>query len=368
MKWALLLVDLQRDYLGAHDLQPSAATLVAGAAKLLDAFRRRHLPVVHIWTNVHGERDDRPHWRARDCWLCVAGTPGHEPPEALRPSNAEALVHKHGFNAFAGGELDRVLSRIQCDTVIVAGLHLHACVRVAATECLERGWRVYVADDAVGSDDPIHAAATRRWLADRCVTFESTAFLLARLDNRAPSVLVHRCPRRTAEVLFEIPVASAAEVQAAASTAIAGWAKWQQMEPSRRLRILECLADRLDAAAPGLARHMALDIGKPVSHGLEEVRRAAANVREVTRRTARQRTVTREVAAQVRRLPLGVVGVITAWNNPVAIPIGKIAAALAYRNAVVWKPAPAASRISCRQCSDTGCARATAPRPLKPFV
>ena len=48
----------------------------------------------------------------------------------------------------------------------------------------------------------------------------------------------------------------------------------------------------------------------------------------------------------MRRLPLGVVGIISAWNNPVAIPLGKIAPALAYGNTVVWKPAPAGAKIA----------------------
>ena len=39
------------------------------------------------------------------------------------------------------------------------------------------------------------------------------------------------------------------------------------------------------------------------------------------------------------RVPLGVVGVISPWNFPVAIPIWKIAPALIYGNTVVWKPA-----------------------------
>jgi alpha-ketoglutaric semialdehyde dehydrogenase len=41
-----------------------------------------------------------------------------------------------------------------------------------------------------------------------------------------------------------------------------------------------------------------------------------------------------------------VVAVISAWNNPVAIPLGKIAPALAYGNTVVWKPAPAATGVA----------------------
>ena len=91
---------------------------------------------------------------------------------------------------------------------------------------------------------------------------------------------------------------------------------------------------------------MAVEIGKPISHGLEEVRRAAANVRDVVRRAKNFEFQKREAAGIVRHEPLGVVVLISPWNNPVAIPIGKIAPALIYGNVVVWKPAPAATKIS----------------------
>jgi len=54
----------------------------------------------------------------------------------------------------------------------------------------------------------------------------------------------------------------------------------------------------------------------------------------------------REAAGIVRHSPSGVVALISPWNNPVAIPIGKIAPALIYGNTVTWKPAPAATKIS----------------------
>src|SRR5512134_2774404 len=52
-----------------------------------------------------------------------------------------------------------------------------------------------------------------------------------------------------------------------------------------------------------------------------------------------QRSVRPGVDVDIVREPLGVVGVITPWNFPIAIPAWKIAPALAYGNAVVFKPA-----------------------------
>ena len=103
---------------------------------------------------------------------------------------------------------------------------------------------------------------------------------------------------------------------------------------------------RLEAAARDLARQMAVEIGKPISHGLEEVRRTAANVRDVSCRASAFEFQKREPAGLVRHEPVGVVALISPWNNPVAIPVGKIVPALVYGNTVVWKPAPAATKFS----------------------
>jgi len=346
VKPALLLVDLQADYLAARALQPIAEAVVARAAQLLSACRAAQVPVIHIWTTIHREDDRRlPHWRREDRWQCVAGTSGHEPPEQLAPHAGEAIVHKSGFNAFGGSALSEVLRRLDRDAVILAGVHLHTCVRLAAMECLERGFGVRIAEDAVASNDPIHAAATRRWLAARCVEFAPARAITASLAGVVES-FVHRSPRRTAEIVFEVPRASAAEIAFETATACDAWKRWRRSAPDLRRTILRTVADRLEAAAPELARQMALEIGKPIAHGFEEVRRGAANVRDVARRAAAFSFEKAESGGAVHHRPLGVVGLISPWNNPVAIPVGKIAPALAYGNTVVWKPAPAAKRIA----------------------
>ena len=49
---------------------------------------------------------------------------------------------------------------------------------------------------------------------------------------------------------------------------------------------------------------------------------------------------------RVRHCPLGTVGIVTPWNNPLAIPVGKIAPALVWGNTIVWKPAIEAPRLA----------------------
>ena len=81
MKPALLLVDLQGDYLSSVGLLPGAEIVVTGAAKLLAECRRRRIPIVHIWTTVSRKNDTRLlHWKESKRWLCEEGTDGHRTP------------------------------------------------------------------------------------------------------------------------------------------------------------------------------------------------------------------------------------------------------------------------------------------------
>jgi alpha-ketoglutaric semialdehyde dehydrogenase len=184
MKPVLLLVDLQGDFLTPPGLQPSADAVTTRAARLLAGCRRRRVPVIHVWTTIRRGKDRRMlHWERMDRWMCVAGTTGHRTPAPLQPRASETIIHKTGFYAFANPALDSTLRRLKCDTVIIAGVHLHTCVRLVAMGCLERNLQVFMAEDAVAGDDPVFSASTRRWLAERCVEFQPVRAILARLDG-----------------------------------------------------------------------------------------------------------------------------------------------------------------------------------------
>jgi acyl-CoA reductase-like NAD-dependent aldehyde dehydrogenase/nicotinamidase-related amidase len=347
MKPALLLIDIQNDFLRSPGLQPCAEILTARATALLREARQRAIPVIHVWTTIRGNGDEQlPHWKKNNRKLCVEGTKGHATPPALRPARGEVVVHKTGFNAFHKTEVVRTLEKLRCDTVILAGIHLHACVRTAAVECLERSMEVFVAEDAVASNDPVHAAASRRWLAARCVMFENSASIFARLDHGRKLALAHYSPCESNRKLFEVPILDGRAISLTVKRSRVAWEKWRTTKLTARIKFLQRLAERLEASAPDLARQLAVEIGKPISHGREEIGRAATNVRDAISRATRFEFEKREAAGMVRHEPLGVVAIISPWNNAVAIPIGKIAPALLYGNTVVWKPAPAAAAIS----------------------
>ena len=141
---ALILVDLQRDFLRRVGFVPPAPVITARAAELLAGCRSRNLPVVHVQTVIRADGTDRmPHWIREDRWECVDGTPGALPPAELMPAPGETVVRKPFFSGFGNPELERMLAAQAINTLVVAGIYLHACVRSTVLDAYERGYTVW---------------------------------------------------------------------------------------------------------------------------------------------------------------------------------------------------------------------------------
>jgi alpha-ketoglutaric semialdehyde dehydrogenase len=366
---ALLLVDLQRDFLERPALTPGAEAVCARAAALLEGFRTRRLPVAHAHTLTRPDGSDRmPHWKRLGLRACVEGSRGAAPPPALAPREGELLCRKQYYSAFADPRLDPWLRERGVARVVLAGLYLHACVRSTALDAYERGYEVEVVEDAVGSTEPLHGALTRAWLAERAARLRTSDAVLADLGCApAPSTgptlpvawiagkahpsgsrerFVHRDPCRTARVLAEVPLGGRDEVAAAARDAARAGAAWAAAPCEERAALLERLAAELEAERAAFAERMVREVAKPRRFAEEEIGRAVAHVRLAAALARESEAVPIAPGVSAAFRPLGVVGIVTPWNNPLAIPLGKLAPALAFGNAVVWKPAPQASETA----------------------
>jgi aldehyde dehydrogenase (NAD+) len=135
-----------------------------------------------------------------------------------------------------------------------------------------------------------------------------------------------------------------ADIAAAVEAARRGRQALAAMPLQARVDALTEAGRRLEADAARIGELLAREEGKPIAEARAEVVRAGQIFRHFAGDALRGGgaslpSLVPGATATTTRLPLGVVGIITPWNFPAAIPAWKIAPALAWGNAVVFKPA-----------------------------
>jgi acyl-CoA reductase-like NAD-dependent aldehyde dehydrogenase len=146
----------------------------------------------------------------------------------------------------------------------------------------------------------------------------------------------------TEDVLAEIDRATAADVDAAVARAKAAWPAWRAVAPGDRAALLRRVADAVSDHHDELSVLEARNAGKPIGDARGEIGMVAETFRYYSGAPERLLGDTIPVAGGLGftvREPLGVVGLITPWNFPLAIASWKLAPALAAGNTVVLKPA-----------------------------
>jgi aldehyde dehydrogenase (NAD+) len=151
-------------------------------------------------------------------------------------------------------------------------------------------------------------------------------------------------PSNTDDIVGRFSRASAAEAEQAIAAAKDAFPAWSRSSPQVRHDILKRVGDELLARKDEIGALLSREEGKTLAEGIGETVRAAQVFLffsgEALRLTGdKVPSVRPGVEVEITREPVGVVGLITPWNFPIAIPAWKIAPALAYGNCVVIKPA-----------------------------
>jgi aldehyde dehydrogenase (NAD+) len=151
-------------------------------------------------------------------------------------------------------------------------------------------------------------------------------------------------PSDTRDVIGEYSRADAAQTEQAIESAYQAQKTWAQWTAEQRSDALDRIGTEVLARRNELGELLAREEGKTLAEGIGEVVRAGRVFKffsgEVLRLAGEKLPSIRPgVDVEVTREPEGVVGIITPWNFPIAIPAWKIAPALAFGNAVVFKPA-----------------------------
>jgi aldehyde dehydrogenase (NAD+) len=156
------------------------------------------------------------------------------------------------------------------------------------------------------------------------------------IENRNPSDL--------SDLVGHYAQADAAQLDTALNAARDAQRIWEKTGIERRYDALMAIGNELMARADEIGRLLSREEGKPLAEGRGEVYRSGQFFTYYAAETLRQigdnaDSVRDGVEVDVRREPVGTIAIISPWNFPIATAAWKIAPALAFGNAVVWKPA-----------------------------
>ncbi|MGA0927545.1 MAG: aldehyde dehydrogenase family protein, partial [Burkholderiaceae bacterium] len=171
---------------------------------------------------------------------------------------------------------------------------------------------------------------TRNYIAGEWLDGEST------VANINPSDL--------SDVIGHFAQASAAQLNDALEAARQAQPLWERTSLEKRQTALMGIGQEMMARADELGELLSREEGKPFAEGRGEVYRAGQfftyYAAEVLRQIGDNADSVRDgVEVDVRREAVGVVAIVSPWNFPTATAAWKIAPALAFGNAVIWKPA-----------------------------
>jgi aldehyde dehydrogenase (NAD+) len=154
----------------------------------------------------------------------------------------------------------------------------------------------------------------------------------------------NRNPANWTEVIGRFPRSGKKDVDEAVRSAWRGFEQWRRVPPPGRGEVLRRVGDLLTARKEEIARAMTREMGKvlaetrgDVQEGIDTAYYAASEGRRLFGRTVPSEL--RDKWAMSTRRPIGVCGIITPFNFPMAIPTWKMFPALLCGNAVIFKPA-----------------------------
>lgn len=189
---------------------------------------------------------------------------------------------------------------------------------VVCAQSMAQGWRGFMTDRKFN------------YIAGEWVSGENE------IENRNPSDV--------SDLIGIYAQAGADQLETAMDSASRAQAEWSDAGIERRYNALMAIGKELMARSAELGELLSREEGKPLAEGKGEVYRAGQFFTYYAAETLRQigdtaDSVRDNIEIDVRREPVGTVAVISPWNFPTATASWKIAPALAFGNAVIWKPA-----------------------------
>jgi maleamate amidohydrolase len=179
LKPMLLIIDMLIDLLDPWP-EPDRAPLVDAVRSLVQAFRAAGHPIIWVRQEFEPDLSDAfQEMRHKNTRITIKGTQGCEIIPELIPDPNDPHVIKKRYSAFFGTHLDQLILANAVDTVVLAGINTHACVRMTAIDAYQRDLDVIIPREAVGSYDRNHEAVSLRYMDGKIASVVSVAAVVS---------------------------------------------------------------------------------------------------------------------------------------------------------------------------------------------
>jgi nicotinamidase-related amidase len=183
LKPMLLIIDMLNDLLDRWSLI-DRAMLIRGIQSLADIFYSEGHPVVWVRQEFRADLSDAFKEMRRDnIKITIEGTAGAKIISELVPRSEDHHVIKKRYSAFFETNLDKLVASLGIDTIVLAGVNTHACVRMTAIDAYQRDLDVIIAKEAIGSYDRMHEEMSLRYMNGKIASVVSIADVSSRLHQ-----------------------------------------------------------------------------------------------------------------------------------------------------------------------------------------
>ena len=163
MKAVVLIIDVLQDFFKKGRLKDHQEKLTTSINELVDIARDKGLPIIWVRQEFKDDLSDAfLEMKKSGKKRTIEGTDGCQLLPELNHRENDYEIIKKRYSAFFGTNLDYLLGRLGVDTLILAGINTHACVRTAAVDACQRDYEVILATDCIDSyDEEFHKVSLR---------------------------------------------------------------------------------------------------------------------------------------------------------------------------------------------------------------
>ena len=163
----LLIIDMLNDFL--DQWPPSAKQrLIESTNELVGQMREFSRPVIWVRQEFEPDLHDAfPEMKQKGIRITIRGSHGSQISPELAVLPSDLVIVKKRYSAFYGTDLDHVLGSLKPDSIILAGINTHACIRVTAIDAYQRDWPVVLAADCIDSYDREHHEISLKYMKDK---------------------------------------------------------------------------------------------------------------------------------------------------------------------------------------------------------